>query len=132
MHQQNVLISRPMIACHLIGSVCPQRMHVHEQGLVRCEEQPHLCWAASRHQVHVLHSRLPELAQGAVRHIGGGQPLFRRQQQPRAVQRNIADSQHRNAAHGGEVDTHIATMRVAIVPPHELARRQHARRTLSS
>jgi hypothetical protein len=91
---------------------------------------PHLGWAAPRHQVHIPHSRLPELAQGAVRHVGAGQPLLRRQQQPRAVQCHIAHAQHRDAAHGGQVDAHIATVRVAIVPPHEPAGRQHARRTL--
>lgn len=80
--------------------------------------------------MHILHSRPPELAQGAIRHIGGGQPLLRRQQQPRAVQRHIAHTKHRDAANGGQVDTHIATVRVAIVPPHKLARRQHAWRTL--
>ena len=33
-----------------------QCVHVPKQGLLRHADQPHLCWATPRHQVHVLHS----------------------------------------------------------------------------
>lgn len=90
----------------------------------------HLRRAAPRHQVDVLDGGVPQLAERPLHHIRGRQPLRWRQQQPRAVQRHVAEAQHGNAAHCAQVHADVPAVRVAVVPPHELAGRQHTWRFL--
>ena len=96
----------------------------------RPRPQPRLHGPAAREEVHARHVRRAQLRERVGRDVRGRELADRPQQQPRAVERDVADAAHRGGAHAREVDRQARAVGVAVVPPHKLARGEDAGRVL--
>lgn len=107
--------------CHLAGSTArlpSLRTHLHR--------------ATARKEVHLPHAAaLSQLRERMRRDVSRREVADAAQQNARAVERHIADAADRDAVHIGQVHRQRSAVGVAVVPPHKLARRKHARRFLS-
>jgi hypothetical protein len=86
----------------------------------------HLHGPAARTQLHLPHSAALQLLQSVWRDVCACQLLHGPQQHARAVQRHVADAAHCHRLHPGQVHRQVLLVRVAIVPPHKLARGKDA------